>query len=233
VRILVTRPKEDAEETAATLRARGHSVLIAPLIEIRFLEGPDISLDGIQAVLATSSNGVQALALRTMRRDVPLFAVGAQTARIARDAGFASVRSANGDARALAAETLVWAKPDAGVLLHAAGAETKGQLAEALGAAGLDVRTIALYDAVAVSTLPHEVVDALTKGNLDAVFLYSPRSAQIFSDCVVKARMVDRCAALTALCISPDAAARLASLDFRAVHVAPRPDQEALLALLG
>ena len=47
MRILVTRPKEHAEETAAKLRARGHTVLVAPLLEIRFAAGPEILLDGV------------------------------------------------------------------------------------------------------------------------------------------------------------------------------------------
>ena len=233
MRVLVTRPKEDAEETAVRLRARGHTVLIAPLIEIRFVDGPEIPFGGVQAILATSSNGVHALARRTSRRDVPLFAVGAQTARAAHSSGFATVKSADGDARALAAATVNWAKPNAGALLHAAGAETKGALAESLRAAGFEVRTEVLYDAIGVNELSTNVLIALTAGNLDAVLLFSPRSARIFSDCVVKADVADSCTALEALCISAVAADNLSVLPFRAVHVAKRPDQEALLALLG
>jgi uroporphyrinogen-III synthase len=232
MRLLVTRPKDDAEETAARLRARGHTTLIAPLIEIRFVDGPEILLEGVQAILATSSNGVQALARRTSRRDVPLFAVGAQTSRVARDAGFFTMKSADGDARALAVAVMGWAKPNAGTLLHAAGAETKGDLAESLGAAGFKVRTEVLYDAVGANELPIDVLIALTAGNLDAVLLFSPRSAGIFSDCVVKAGAADKCTALEALCISAAAADKLSALPFRAVHVAKRPDQKALLALL-
>lgn len=232
MRILVTRPKDDAEETATKLRAQGHTVLVAPLIEIRFVDGPDIVLDGIQAVLATSSNGVHALARRTHRRDLPLFAVGAQTARAARDAGFSSVRSADGDARTLADATVNWAKPSGGALLHAAGAETKGALAESLRSAGFEVRTEILYDAVGASEISVDTLTALNAGNLDVVILFSPRSARIFSHCVVKAGAGDKCAALIALCISPATSAALAALPFQAVHVAKRPDQEALLALL-
>lgn len=208
-------------------------MLIAPLIEIRFVDGPEIPFGGVQAILATSSNGVHALARRTSRRDVPLFAVGAQTARAAHSSGFATVKSADGDARALAAATVNWAKPNAGALLHAAGAETKGALAESLRAAGFEVRTEVLYDAIGVNELSTNVLIALTAGNLDAVLLFSPRSARIFSDCVVKADVADSCTALEALCISAVAADKLSALPFRAVHVAKRPDQEALLALLG
>lgn len=214
------------------LRARGHTVLVAPLIEIRFADGPEISLEGVQAILATSSNGVHAMARRSRMRDVPLFAVGAQTAQAARDAGFSTVKSADGDARALAVATVNWAKPNAGALLHAAGAEIKGDLAESLRSAGFEVRTEVLYDAIGVNELSADALMALKAGNLDTVLLFSPRSARIFSDCVVKAGVAERCVPLSALCISPAAADAVAALPFRAVHVAKRPDQEALLSLL-
>ncbi len=84
MRVLVTRPKEDAEETAQLLAARGHQALVAPLLETRFFDGAALTLEGVQAVLATSANGVRALARRTARRDVPLFAVGPQTAEAAK-----------------------------------------------------------------------------------------------------------------------------------------------------
>lgn len=232
MRVLVTRPREDAEDTATKLRARGHAALVAPLIEIRFVDGPEIPLEDIQAILATSSNGVHAMARRTQRRDVPLFAVGTQTARAARAAGFAIVKSADSDARALAAATAEWANPSAGALLHAAGAETKGELAQSLRGAGFEVRTSVVYDAVAVNGLPLEALTALTSRELDAVLLFSPRSARIFSDCVVEAGAKDRCTALAAFCISPAAAGALATISFRAVRVATKPDQEALLDLL-
>jgi uroporphyrinogen-III synthase len=176
---------------------------------------------------------VRALARRTQRRDVPLFAVGHQTAGAAKDAGFSTVKSAGGDVQALAAAAVKWAKPVSGALLHAAGAETKGELGESLRTAGFEVRTEILYEAVRVDEIPPDALMALKTGNLDAVLLYSPRSARIFSDGVVKAGVAEQCAALMALCISPATAAALAALPFRTVHVAKRPDQEALLALVG
>ena len=229
---LVTRPQQDAEETATRLRKRGHTALVAPLIDIQFVDGPEISLDGVQAVLATSSNGVHALARRTRRRDVPLFAVGSQTARAARDAGFATVKSANGDALSLVSAAIGWANPAKGALLHAAGAETKGELANALHDAGFEVRTHVVYDAVAAKELSPAALAALISRELDAVLLFSPRSAAIFADCVAKARAVDACVTLTAICISPATAITLDSLPFRALRVATRPDQETLLALV-
>ena len=102
MRVLVTRPRDDAEDTAAKLIARGHEPVIAPLIEIKLLPGDEIALDDVQAVLITSANGVRALAKRTKRRDVKVFTVGEQSAEVARALGFADIVPGRGGAHALA-----------------------------------------------------------------------------------------------------------------------------------
>ena len=132
-------------------------------------------LEGVQAILATSANGVRALARRTPRRDVPLFAVGPQTAGEAHAMGFQNVKSADGDAAALAQCTLRWAKPDQGALLHVVGAGNDGKLAGAL--AGFTLRQEILYAVTAVEKMPAEAALALQEGALDAALFFSPRSA--------------------------------------------------------
>ena len=104
MKILVTRPLEDGRQIAARLAEMGHQALLAPLLEPRFFDGPEPALDDVQAILATSANGVRALIRRTPRRDIPIFAVGPQTAEEATKAGFTEVRSADGDA-------VRWRKP--------------------------------------------------------------------------------------------------------------------------
>ena len=62
MRILITRPIEDGKEIAARLVERGHQAVLAPLLTPRFHEGPEPDLKGVQALLATSANGIRALA---------------------------------------------------------------------------------------------------------------------------------------------------------------------------
>lgn len=232
MRLLVTRPREDAEALAGTLRARGHVPIVAPVMEVRMLVGAELALIGVQAILATSANGVRAIAERTKRRDPILFAVGPQTAEAARLAGFAHVISAQGDAAALVETVAGAADPTAGKLLHAAGAETAGRVSQALQARGFAVETEILYEAAPATALDADIEARLRQGTLDGVMLYSPRSAKTFAALVTAAGLEAACAKLDAICISAATAAALAPLAFARVAVAGEPNQGAMLAIL-
>jgi uroporphyrinogen-III synthase len=230
MRILVTRPGHDAIATAEALHAKGHEALIAPLLEVHFRAGEPLGLDGIDGVLATSANGVRALAGRTQRRDLPVFAVGPQTAEAALAAGFTRVESADGDGVALAEALPRWLP--SGMLFHAAGDNAKGKLAETLAAKGYRVESRVLYEVVPVTVLPAAAAEALEKGLIDAALFFSPMSARVFADCIAKAGLGDACGRLIAACISEAAAKALAPLAFAALRIAEKPNQDALLACL-
>ena len=233
MRVLVTRPKTDAERTATHLKALGHEAIVAPLLEIRFCEGPEIALDGVQAILATSANGVRALAKRTTRRDIPLYAVGMQSAEAARQSGFADVCDASGDAAALAELTIARLEPKRGALFYAAAAQTRGGLAEELAAKGFDIRCETLYEAVAATAFPEDAQKALASGAVDAALIFSPRTARIFGELAARANVPKASPNLRVLCISEAAAREIRPFGFRHVEAAVRPDQEALLAMLA
>jgi uroporphyrinogen-III synthase len=202
-------------------------------MEIRFIDGPAISFDGVQAFLASSANGVRAIAIRSPRRDLPLFAVGPQTALAARAAGFADVRDADGNAEDLADTVSRWLDPRQGTLLHAGGRDQKGNLAAALEASGFRVRTEILYEANLEQSLSAEAQAALAGGTLDAVMLFSPRTAGAFADIVTRSGLSSHCRAMVALCISAAARTALAPLTFAEIRVAKRPNQDSMLDLLG
>jgi uroporphyrinogen-III synthase len=230
MKILITRPLEDAEATARRLEAMGHQPLVAPILATRFEEGPMLALDGVQAILATSANGVRAIARRTDRRDLAVLAVGPQTAAEAKKAGFAEVRNADGDAAALARAVPQWARPESGRLFHVRGAERTGWLAENLRAAKFEVEEAVLYR-VAPQNLPADTLAALKLGKLDAALFYSPRSAATFGE-LARREGLDT-SSLVGICISPAAADALAPLKFREIRIAAEPNQDALLDRLA
>ena len=177
MRILITRPIEDAKPLADALEERGIAVLIEPLLEIRRLDDAAIDLDGVQALLFTSANGVRAFAHASPRRDLKAFTVGDGSAEAARQAGFAEVESAKGDVEALAALVVDRLKAEDGVLFHAAGTVTAGDLKARLEGLGYRVRRAQLYEAKIATALSAETRANLNLGGIDAVLLFSPRTA--------------------------------------------------------
>lgn len=234
MRVLLTRPRPDAEAFAEALAARGHEALIEPLLEIT-LAAPSAlppELDAFQALLITSANGLRAFAALTERRDLPVFAVGPASAEAATAAGFARVESAAGDVEALAHMVRARLSPKDGVLLHAAGTVQAGDLKGELEAAGFTVTRAVLYTAEAATRLSDAARAALRAGRVDAVALFSPRTAETFVALLREAGLAEATRPLRALCLSAAVAAKLEGLGWAAVEVAARPENEALLALL-
>ena len=232
MRVLVTRPLDDARRTARELATRGHDALLAPLSEIRTIDAPEPQLDGVQAVLATSSNGIRAFAGVCRRRDVPVFAVGANTAATARAAGFLRVTSAEGDSKALAAAVRNSLQPATGALLHATGKNGARDFCGELAEAGFDVRTCELYEAVPCDQSPTEAVTAFQQGGIDAVLVLSPENGRMLAESIRRVGVAAKCAHTVACCISAAAAERIRDIAFGEIRIAEKPDLPSVLALL-
>ena len=232
MRLLVTRPAEDARETAEALRAAGHEVVIEPMLTPRPLGAEIPPLDGYQALLFTSRNGVRSFAEASGARGISVFAVGDATAKAARHAGFTAVASAAGDAERLAALIQEQLTPSAGRLLHATGRESSDTLEASLGGAGFDVVRLELYEAVPAMNLSENVRTRLETGSLDAIVFFSPRTAHTFGTLIAAANLAKVRATLTAYCLSP-AVAEAAGQGWARTRVAKQPNQAALLALIA
>ncbi|HLI10269.1 MAG TPA: uroporphyrinogen-III synthase [Alphaproteobacteria bacterium] len=218
---------------AAALGARGIDCIVEPLLTIRQLATPALPLEGVQALLFTSANGVRAFAAREEHRSHPVFAVGERTAEVARSCGFAEVAAAQGTVEDLAALVRSRLDPQRGALFHGAGAVRKGDLAALLAPAGFELRRVVLYEAVPAEALSSPTIAAIEARRLDAVLLFSPRTARTFVSLAGAAGIAGRCAQLAALCLSPAVGEAARGLPWRDIRIAARPEQGALLELLG
>ncbi len=228
--VLVTRPEPEAQETAHRLRALGRRAILAPMLTIAPVAARLPGPGALQAIIAGSINAVRALppAFHT----VPLLGVGDATAAAARAHGFRDVRSAAGDARALAALAAATLDPAGKPLLLPTRAREGLRLAADLRARGFAVLRRIVYAAHPTGTLPPEAARALADGEIDAVVFFSASAARSFARIIRASAVAGRLGGVTACAISEAAAAALGDLGFQAVRVAARPDQDSLLALL-
>jgi uroporphyrinogen-III synthase len=227
MRVWVTRTAPEAEATAARLRALGHAPLVAPVLQVRET-GTVPDLQGAAALAFTSSNGVRAFARLSPERRLPVYAVGDSTARAARSAGFAEVRSAAADVSALV--RLILADPPSGAVVHLAPEAPAGDLVGGLRSGGLQARLAAIYRTEAVVADAPLAALSAEPPELDVVLVHSARAAQALAALPELGRAAPQ---LRALCLSKAAAAPLLPLNFATVAVAPLPTEGALLNLLG
>jgi uroporphyrinogen-III synthase len=230
--VLITRPAVDAAPLAHCLSARGYRTRVEPMLDIVWRDGPAPDVDGVQALLFTSANGVRAFARRSPCLDRPVLTVGHATASAAREAGFQTVDSAGGDVEALAALALGRCRADGGALLHVAGSAMAGDLAGRLGQAGFTVRREILYDARPAQALSAATVTDLAAQALSFVLFFSPRTARSFVSLARGAGLAEPCRTVVALCLSGAVAAEAGQAPWKDIRTATRPEQDSMLDLL-
>jgi len=223
--VWITRAQPGAAATADRVRALGHTPIVAPLLDVRELgEGPP-DLGGVAALAFTSANAVRAFARRTPDRSLRVFAVGAATARAAREAGFRRVLSSDGDVAALARGIAARRRELKGVILHPGAAEPAGDLEGELSAAGLEARRLDLYE-----TAPSVLSDADMAATSAArtALVHSPKAGRILAQHLKDRPNPD----LTVLAISRAALEPLDDTPLAGRAASPFPLEAALLNLI-
>jgi uroporphyrinogen-III synthase len=239
MRLLVTRPQPDAERTAAALRRHGHQADSAALLRIESIPAAELDRGPWSALVITSANALRAIEWHSRRAELlglRVFAVGRRTAAAARAAGFLDVTEAGGNVQELTQQIRAWAKGKSGSrdpLLYLAGQDRSGDLAGDLAVDGLIVATAVVYRAVKMDRFPPAVAVALAAGQIDGVLHFSRRSAQAYIDCARTGGLFDQALAPTHFCLSDQIAEPLAAAGAKAVRTAARPDEAALIALIG
>jgi uroporphyrinogen-III synthase len=232
MRLLVTRPEPDNERTAAALRARGHDVMLAPLLRVEPVAA-DFGAGPWAAVLITSANGARAAAAHPRHgalMSLPVLAVGRSSAAAARQTGFSDVTSADGDGGDLARLAAARFAGEARPLLYLAGEERARDLGAELAAHGLKTATAVIYRTVKAAAFPDPVRAALEAGTIDGVLHFSRRSAESYLGCARE--MFGPALMPVHYCLSARAAEPLEAAGATRIRIAGRPDEAGMLALV-
>jgi uroporphyrinogen-III synthase len=203
VRVVVTRPRAQAEPLADALRARGFEPVSCPLIETEPIDDGPIDVSGYDWVGVTSANGAAELARRGTGPMPRIAAVGDATAAALADHGLqASFVPSVASQEALLAE---FPRPP-GRALFVGGADARRLLADQLPA---DFR--AVYRTVELSPDPPDG---------DLVLLASPSAARAWAKLGVE---------LPAITIGPQTTAAATAAGLEVVAEAEHPDVAGLV----
>lgn len=235
MRLLVTRPRPDADKQAEKLRARGHEVVVEPLIEIVYRDVGRLPLEGVQALVATSRNGLRALARNEAlenARKLPLFAVGPATAALGEALGIRRIHACDGRATDMAERIAEECAPGAGAILHLAGSRLASDLKGDLEELGFSVAQPRLYESVRAPVLSDALVARLAGDGLNGLLLMSPFTARSWVELAGEAGVHDQATQLRHYCLSAAVEEGLDGFAAGQVAVAENPFEDDLLALI-
>ena len=226
MKLLVTRPVDDAQPLAEKLEGLGHEAIVVPLLQIAPREGVVLPEGPFQALCVSSANGLAAKADLTPHHHVPFFAIGPQSALEARRQGFDRVHDKGGNVEGLVRVMCKSLKPQDGPILYLSGSETTGDLEGKLKAEGFTVQRIIVYDAqpCTIANVPELLAGA------EGVLLYSPRTTKLWVNQINGAKSADRAKDLTHFCLSANVAANLPQ--GWAKRISRTPDEYGMLTLL-
>lgn len=226
MRILITRPAEDAAPLAAKLAARNINSVALPLLKIVPANKGPLPEGPFQAICVTSANALRVVLPTAAMLQTPMLTVGPQSLAEAQARGYLRASAHGGDVKGLAAYIAATLKPEAGPLLYLAGDQVSADLQGLLAKSGFTVKKYVAYEAEPQA--PENFGAEL--GSADAVMLYSPRTAKIFAALVQKSALETRAERLTYYCLSANVAAQLPQ-HWR-VKIASAANEQAMLALL-
>ncbi len=235
MRLLVTRPEPDALVLKARLEALGHEATVAPMLTVSFENVEAVDLSEVQALIATSRNGLRALKAQRAHRiaaQLPIYVVGHATAREAKVMGFSEIIVGGGTVASLLPEIVATADPQSDVLMHLAGDEVAGQIGAELELHGFRVMQPVVYRMVPTAAFTPDVEEQIETGEVDGVLLFSPRTASIYADLILSHGLEKASKRLNHYCLSRAVAQRLAPLAPVRIELAATPDLDAMLDLL-
>lgn len=194
LRVLITRPEEQAEETAELVRAAGGTALVHPCLRLAPPADPQPLREALQdlgrfswvALASANAARLVAPALLASAARPRLAAVGPRTAASLQEQGLAVELSASAaTAEGLAAALLETLRqngrdPRTATVLLPRAAQGREALAEALIAAGVQVTCVTAYQMLppAPGELD-ELVTLIESAAVDLVPFGSPRTAEI------------------------------------------------------
>ena len=230
--VLVTRPDEEGLELANQLKTIGIEPLLEPMLIVENLPVDDLSYDKTQAYIITSANSIKALLKLKPDMEIPLFAVGNASAVTARNSGFKTVYSADGDADDLAKLVDDILSPKEGDLLYITGKTQSGNLVQKLSSLGFGCHEVFVYETIPRRSLSRSTVAAIKNDKVGTILLYSSKTAEVIVTLIRKSRLVRQCKKITIICLSEGIASVAKKLKWYNVLVSDKPTQESMLDLL-
>lgn len=247
VTVVVTRPERQSQQLLHLLSDRGATPLALPTIRIDAPLDREPLIGALRALAAgeftwvifTSANAVEAVAATAADlgardeclRAIRAAAVGAATARAARDLGLDVALVADEPTAEGLAATLLPRLQQGDRVLYPQSSIGRDVLPVALGKAGCDVTVVDAYRTVPETHIAPEVLTHLRAGKVDVVFFSSPSSVSSLQALLGPERSL--IAKIPAVCAGPVTAATVREAGLTVAVMSDDPGAPAMVDALA
>jgi uroporphyrinogen-III synthase len=234
VSVLVTRPHAASLALATELKREGYEPVVEPLLEIVATPEPLPDVD-VQAVMITSANALDVLASGGQIKHIlglPCFCVGSRTAIKAKEFGFQHIKHTTSDGKELAHLIGSSLPYKSTAVLHIAGRDVASAAQDELRHAGFHVAPWVVYTARTAADFTPETLKRLQGKKLDAVLVFSTRTADTLAILLTKHHLTGVCKKMAAIGLSDAVTGPLKPFSWRILAFAHVPAEDAMVECL-
>lgn len=232
MKVLITRAKLAAQETAQNLSEHGHQAICLPLFKVEDTHNviPEIDYDGI---VFTSKNAVEVLQTRNWKPKpgTPAFCVGSKTQKAALELGLKKTHTASGGGVALT-KLMSKMKLSGQTMLYLSTSDKSFDMAEALEPHGVKTKTIDIYRAVTITPLQEDLAKAVSEISNAYIFVYSALSSKHLYNILHQSNLLGSLDNCTLVGISKQAIKPLEKIEWHKILIAKKPEEEEMIALI-
>jgi len=227
--IVITRPKEDSFYLIERLKKLGHIVTLLPVIKIEKLKTKKIDFQNYKAVIFTSSNAIKFLNTDKFDSKIKCYCVGKTTEFMAKQVGFINTYTSEGTVDSLIELIIRTYENKSGKLLYLSSEFISKDLDIDLISAGFKVDRISNYTTLPIEEIDKTTLDFLKKKSLDAIFVYSSKSAKNLFNLINKYSLLNVVTQSNLMCISEKVLLVLKQIKWKKVFIFSPGEEEFLL----
>ncbi len=227
--VLITRPKDQAQEIAQHLENNGFEVFIEPIFlvqknSLKNFELQNLAQKKIGAIILTSSNAAdiafEVAEILDLNKGVKIFAVGKKTAKKFLLAGYQNVicperNSAEDLIQMILIDQEIVSKKNQEILLYFCGEFVTVDFKAELEKSGITVEKILSYKIIEEQIFSENFLAEIKKSQFDFVLLYSKNNAKHFCELSKKYNLLEYFQGSRILCLSENILSVLRNSEFK------------------
>ncbi|MCT4635732.1 MAG: uroporphyrinogen-III synthase [Rickettsiales bacterium] len=219
MKILITRPIDEAIILAKELTNFGHHPVINPLLEIELFQNINFkNFDKYEAIIITSKNAIKAIV--NADKKLKLFVIGEHSTEFARSLGFINSIYAGANIE----ELKNFIQPYSN-LLYLSGVD----ISDDLSSLNKKITRLEVYKAKIIESASNEFIKFIQSDNLKLCLFFSKRTAQIFLNHIKKYKLESYCDRIISLSLSDNINNSLKGLNLHSYYVSKDPSLKSIM----